>query len=403
MKKVLFVLLFISFKIFGQTPKMEVVAGTSENVEGIKATLKNYIAGAIVGLNKSTTSGNGVYGEHAGTGIGVYGWSKNGHGVFGFSQFSTGGAGVYGLVYGTGRSGVRGYSENGDGNGILGEAESGIGVKGYAQNAYSGTGIGGHFSNASSSGYALITGTGKVGIGVTPNLNVDERLDLNGRLRIRHETSTSGVWFNNSANSKNYLDGAFHGMLSDTQTGIFIGGAWRFWVNNVGEISTTSMAGTGNRMVLATANGTLLSNSQPQVWSIAAGAFSSETSSSANFIQGANIAYFSSGSSATMFAPVNLPTGVTISEIKVFYQDNSSGSMSILFREQNLQNDSGGGTTLGTIGTFTSTNVTGIQSANLNLSGATTIDNANRAYYLEVISSNWSGLRIHSFKITYSY
>lgn len=410
MKKLLFFSLFISFEIFGQTPKMEVVAGTTENVEGIKATLKNttpasYIAGAIIGLNKSTTTGNGVYGGHEGTGIGVYGWSKNGHGVFGFSQFSTGGAGVYGLVYGSGRSGVRGYSENGDGNGILGEAESGIGVKGYAQNAYSGTGIGGHFSNASSSGYALITGTGKVGIGVSPNLNVDERLDLNGRLRIRHETSTAGVWFNNSANSKNYLDGAFYGMLSDTQTGIFIGGGWRFWVNNSGEISTTSMVGTGNRMVLATANGTLLSNFQPQVWSISASAFTSITSGSAQFVKSTTSVYFSSGSSI-MVAPVNLPTGVNVTEIAVFYSNSDpTNTLSVRLDALVLANSNIGAVNTPIIASGNLGTVTGIQSTNLTIvSGQNLIDNTNRAYNLRISSNVWSNnMAIYGVKITYSY
>lgn len=251
MKRVFFVLFIISSKAYRQTPKMEVVVGSTENVSGITAISKNTSPSSqnftISGFNKSTNNnGSGVYGAHDGAGNGVYGWSKNGHGVFGFSQFSSGGSGVYGLVYGTDRSGVRGYSENGYGNGVLGEAESGIGVKGYAQNAYTGTGIGGHFSNASPSGYALVTGTGKVGIGVLPNLNVDERLDLNGRLRIRHETSTAGVWFNNSANSTNFLDGAFYGMLSDTQTGIFIGGNWRFAFNNNGNATITGFTQLGN-------------------------------------------------------------------------------------------------------------------------------------------------------------
>jgi hypothetical protein len=85
-----------------------------------------------------------------------------------------------------------------------------------------------------------IKGNGKVGFGnSTPNLNTDERIEINGRLRIRDSTSTAGVWFNNSANSINYVDGAFHGMLSNTQTGIFIGGNWRFWVNNAGNATLT--------------------------------------------------------------------------------------------------------------------------------------------------------------------
>jgi hypothetical protein len=77
---------------------------------------------------------------------------------------------------------------------------------------------------------------GKAGVGVAnPNLNSDERMEINGRLRIRDSTSTAGVWFNNSANSISHLDGAFHGMKTNTETGIFIGGNWRFWVNSAGN------------------------------------------------------------------------------------------------------------------------------------------------------------------------
>jgi hypothetical protein len=247
----------------------------------------------------------------------------------------------------------------------------------------------------------VINHDGNVGIGL---ISPDKILDINGRMRIRHTPGfTAGVWMSNSTNGLTDADGAFFGLENDNKAGIWINNAWRFGVNNSGEISTSSMVGSGSRMVLASPTGVLFANNQPQVWSIIAGAFSSETSSSANFIKGSNIAYFTSGNTGAMFAPVNLPTGVTVTEVKVFYQDNSANSMTISLREQNLQNDNAGGTTLGSVGTFTSTNVTGIQSANLTLSGATTIDNANRAYYLEAASSNWSGLRIHSFKITYSY
>lgn len=334
MKKVLILLMFISLGLVGQTPKMEIVVGTTENVDGIKVTSKNTSPNAhnysIYGLNKSTNSnGTGVYGGHEGSGIGVHGYSKSGTGVFGFSQMGTFGTGVYGLAYGAGKSGVKGYSENGYGNGILGEAESGIGVKGYALNFFSTKGIGGYFSNASPTGYALITGTGKVGFNIdpiaklhvggteseklrlenttalesgvknemyfktgnrftgaiktigldyfnarmglytfasndstllkerisilddgkvgigntAPSLNTDERMEINGRLRIRDSTNTAGVWFNNSANGIGIDNGAFYGLETavsgSERAGIWIGSAWRFYINRVGNANFT--------------------------------------------------------------------------------------------------------------------------------------------------------------------
>lgn len=170
-----------------------------------------------------------------------------------------------------------------------------------------------------------------------------------------------------------------------------------------GNIRASSLAGTATRPVFADANGTLLPITTPQVWSINAGAFSPITNI-ANFQQFISYATFNSGTSGAMFAPVNLPTGVTISEIKVFYEDNSSNLIDIKLSYQALFNSNIGTIVVGHVGTLTSINVTGIQSANLNLAfGANTIDNANRAYYLEIASSNWTGLRIYSFKITYSY
>ena len=396
MKKILILSLFISFKICGQSITLDPSnQGWFDNIVKIKNTGGGFEHRSDDGLTGIGTWVNPNY---------VYLRTISNNNL----SFATNNSGPQMTLMTNGRVGI-GLNLIPDGQ--L-DVERGTGTSGTA--AFRGTQWISHFNyftnedtyirggkNGSKVFINDLPGLGSVGIG---HSNPNELLDINGRMRIRHNGATSGLWLSNSTNSLNIADGAFFGMENDNKVGINIANAWRFGVNSSGEISTTSMVGVGNRMVLATANGTLFSNSQPQVWSIAAGAFSSETPSSANFIKGANIAYFSSGSSATMFAPVNLPTGVTISEVKAFYQDSGSGSMNIIFREQNLQNDSGGGVSIGTIGTFTSTNVIGIQSATLNLTGgATTIDNANKAYYLEVTSSNWSGLSIRSLKITYSY
>lgn len=56
-------------------------------------------------------------------------------------------------------------------------------------------------------------------------------LDIGGRIRIRHNGSTSGIHFNNS---QNVVDG-FMGMKTDTQIGFYINNAWRFWIDNAGN------------------------------------------------------------------------------------------------------------------------------------------------------------------------
>lgn len=229
----------------------------------------------LISHTNSSGSGSAISGSsHAsypsGDTYGIYG--SNG-------STNANGAGVYGTHGGSG-SGVYGYT--GGGNGVYGYSLSGIGVKGLTAD-----GTGGYFSSDYAANYALVTNIGKVGIGTTtpsakmdikgsvkfshfyfganedtyirggkagskviindeadlgtvgigsaPNLNVDEKLDVNGRIRIRQTSATSGVWMNNSTNSISPSDGAFYGMKTDTEAGIFIGGTWRFWVTNAGN------------------------------------------------------------------------------------------------------------------------------------------------------------------------
>ena len=190
----------------------------------------------VRGINWSSNSnGYGVYGEHSGSGSGVYGIAEYGYGVYGSSDNSHG---VYGNS--NGGSGVTGVSSTGYGvQGVSSRGVYGSGSIVGVEGASSSSGIGGKFS--STLGYALITGNGNVGIGLsTPN----EILDVNGRMRIRHTKIsnvdyTSGIWMSNSTNSLNYTDGAFHGMYTNTPTGIFIGGNWHFLVNSAGNATLT--------------------------------------------------------------------------------------------------------------------------------------------------------------------
>lgn len=87
-------------------------------------------------------------------------------------------------------------------------------------------------------------GTGNVGIGLD---NPSELLDVFGRMRVRHKPgNTAGVWMSNSANSTAVADGAFYGMKTDTEAGIFINSAWRFWVNNLGQGTFTGRVTADN-------------------------------------------------------------------------------------------------------------------------------------------------------------
>ena len=72
---------------------------------------------------------------------------------------------------------------------------------------------------------------GNVGIGDNV-IDPAYRLDLGGRLRVRHEgNTTAGVHFDNSQNVTTGLVG----MVSDDELGFHVGNSWKFWVNGAGN------------------------------------------------------------------------------------------------------------------------------------------------------------------------
>jgi hypothetical protein len=250
MKKIFFFSLFISIKIFGQAPKMDVVVATTENIDGIRAVLNktnptNTYA-AITGINKATNNfGYGVQGLHQGSGYGIYGQSANGFGVAGFSS----NLGVFG---------------RGDLGGVFGQSVNGTGTTGASV-----TSIGGYFE--SGTGYALITGTGNVGIGLTTPTSP---LDVNGRIRLRNNggSNTSGIWYDNDAGSQR----VFVGMETNDLFGFYGTPGWSFRFNatngNIGistvpttnklevngSIGSSSLAGTGYNQLYANSTGTII-------------------------------------------------------------------------------------------------------------------------------------------------
>jgi hypothetical protein len=178
-----------------------------------------YGSGEIAGVHGYTFRNIGVYGE-ASTISGVL----QTIGVYGKSIENNGGIGVSG----EGKSmGVFGKSITG--TGVYGESDGifGIGISGY-----SAAGTAAQFDAPNK--YALITKRGNVGIGVPDPAYI---LDTRSRVRIRHtldntpDDNTAGIWYNNSAN----VEGAFSGMKTDTEVGLFLGGNWRFWVNSAGQ------------------------------------------------------------------------------------------------------------------------------------------------------------------------
>ena len=127
-------------------------------------------------------------------------------------------------------------------------------------NSANGTGISFHTTangTTSMQERLKINHNGFLGIGLT---TPDKILDVNGRMRIRHTVIggfpyTSGIWMSNSTNSLSDTDGAFYGMITDTQAGIYIGNAWRFAVNSNGNIVNTGFTQLGNTVPAGAAAG----------------------------------------------------------------------------------------------------------------------------------------------------
>jgi hypothetical protein len=145
------------FGVLGKTASPSFYA-----ILGINSSGGTGIKGGV-GVFGSSTSGNGVWGDDAGSGIGVQGSSTSGVGVFGTTNTSLGGApAIQGTNFGAGGPGVVGFSSAGtgvgggtatgigfagvastSGNGVQGQTTSGIAVEGIATGA---SGFSGYFT-----------------------------------------------------------------------------------------------------------------------------------------------------------------------------------------------------------------------------------------------------------------
>lgn len=129
------------------------ITNTSPTVSNMATSIRGEFNGAVSNI---IGKGIGVYGRGVRTsGLGVA------YGVYGETVSDVGVAGVTNVIFATG-TGVLGYSDSG-----------------YGVNGNSNAGIGGYFS--STSGYALITANGNVGIGVAAPT---AKLDIQGSIKI---------------------------------------------------------------------------------------------------------------------------------------------------------------------------------------------------------------------------
>lgn len=102
--------------------------------------------------------------------------------------------------------------------------------------------VGNGTSENNRSNALTILRNGNMGIGNNA-LSPQYPLDLAGRMRIRHNGETAGIYLNNSAN---VTDG-FVGMKTDDEIGFFINGFWRFWINSSNAFVNGAIVNTSDR------------------------------------------------------------------------------------------------------------------------------------------------------------
>jgi hypothetical protein len=147
----------------------------------------------------------------------------------------------------------------------------------------------------------VFTAGGWVGIGgVTEPLYP---LDVNGRMLVRHQGQTAGIFFNNSTNTS---APAFVGMETNNLVGFFGSGiGWGFNMNtNTGDVQIGGHA---------TADNFILTSPATRYLSVPYTAFSAGNSSEQMFKQNGG-AWLTNGVS-NLYSPVNLPHGATITNV----------------------------------------------------------------------------------------
>lgn len=123
--------------------------------------------------------------------------------------------------------------------------------------------------------------------------------------------------------------------------------------------------------------------------------------SSDDYTKGSGYAWFNTTTAQkTFYLPVNLPDGVKITNVKMYFVDNSTSNLSfVMNRNHHLTNAF---TTVASAQSSTSN----VNMFSINDDANETVDNQYNSYYVNISSSgNWTGntLQFHSLLITYQY
>lgn len=193
----------------------------------LRPSTSGFGSAAVRGQNNGTgANGYGVFGSHAGGGVGVEGSSVSGPGVFGTSSTGTGGGfsgatGVVGTSFAINGNGVRGVANNGAfASGVSGTSSSGAGVYGFSSGG-TGQGVSGYSTDTDGVGVLGQANNGMVATGVYGKSTTG----AGGRFEGRTGIYSSSAAANGTGVIGTASNGAFaRGVAGSTTTGIGVDG-----------------------------------------------------------------------------------------------------------------------------------------------------------------------------------
>ncbi|MDF1672519.1 MAG: hypothetical protein P1U41_03385 [Vicingaceae bacterium] len=255
----------------------------------------------------------------------------------------------------------------------------------------------------------LISESGDVGIGTaTPGYKLDivggdVQVDLGAKIGSRlGTTGSNGYFVPYDANGRTLIWNTFN-----SSQGILFGtsNTERMRINSIGNvgIGTTTPSeklGVAGDVI---ANNYKYATPKARFLTIGESDFRMARSSAGDIESSfgtGGVGIVNATGTNTLVAPVYLPQGAVVSNVEVYYVDNSTSNMTVLFERRGLT-----GTMSGISSASTTNNSATVQ--NLNLVGTTTIDNENNSYGIRVYSTGWPStnaltMKIYTVKIHYS-
>lgn len=257
--------------------------------------------------------------------------------------------------------------------------------------------------------YTLTVSAQNVGIG---NSDPQNRLDFPGRIRIKTGTlgnafTSSGIWMEDYRNGNNRI---FLGMQDSIRLGIWGEGTpsagWAFNFNarngnvGIGVISSANKLEVGGNI---SATGNMIGGSfqftTPKTCYLSIGGADFLPDKDCNYSISPHGAYISTGSSS-MYAPVHLPQGAVVTEMKVFFFDYHNLNLTV-----NLARISDIGNLTIMAQTISNSFSSGRQTLSHNTITAPVIDNTNYLYSIHATTypDIWPGFAIKVYRVQITY